>query len=390
MIEAHGGRLVDRESARDHDLAGLRSVQVSGRIPYDVEMIGIGGFSPLDGFLDEEAAHSVVDNMQLKDGTLWTMPVLLPIATDFTPAEGERLVLMDGSRPLAIVRAIDKFRLDLGRCCQRVFGVDEEAHVGVRLFRARGDTFMGCTMEVLLNRTRESIRHERYTKTPKQVRQAIAAKGWNTCLSFQSRNPLHSAHEYMLRSSLQTVDGCCISPLLGTDKPGDIPFDVRVRCHEAMIANYFNEDSILLHLVPSAQFYGGPREALHHQIVRQNYGGSHYIAGRDKTGVGGYYGTYEAQEFMGKFSDRLASTTIKYVCLFYCHRCGGVSSERTCPHDSDSRETIKGTIVREMCRSGQVPPSCLCRPEVAAILLDAVAPRETEASRKKGDRSPSS
>ena len=351
----------------------LRKVKVPERYIHHAEMIAIGGYSPLEGFLRKEDALEVLENLHLSDGTLWAIPILLPLPDELVRElkEGEEIVLIDRRElPIALMRVEDKFQLDLEGYCKAVFKTTDEKHPGVKRVLMDGNTFVGGEILALLNRPEREGIDERYYQDPKEVREALSKKGWKTIVAFQTRNPIHRAHEYLIKSALEWSDGVLIHPLVGETKPDDVPPNVRMRCYQVLIDNYFNKDRVHLSVLPAPMHYAGPREAVHHMIMRKNYGATHMIIGRDHAGVGNYYGTYEAQEFVDQFRDELGIQPIKFEHAFYCKRCEGMATTKTCPHGEEHRIFFSGSKVREMLRRGERPPKEFSRPEVIEVLLE--------------------
>lgn len=375
MIKPHGEKLVnlvkvdgERETLLEK-ANNLYSIIIDDRFVFDCEMVAIGGFSPLKGFMGKDDVMNVVDNMHLKNGLLWSIPVVLP-NNDESIENGNEIALKDkNDRIIAIMKVDEKFDLDLGYYCEKVYRTSEMEHPGVKAMHDYGNKFISGEI-VLLNRPiRENI-EESYYLDPAQTREEFERRGWNSIVAFQTRNPIHRAHEYLIKCALESVDGALIHPLVGTTKSDDIPADTRMRCYEILIENYFNKDKTMLSVLPAAMRYAGPREAIHHMIIRKNYGCSHMIVGRDHAGVGDYYGTYEAQELVAQYVKELEIIPVKFEHAFFCSDCGNLASAKTCPHGKESHVHLSGTKVREMLKDGQRPPMQFSRKEVADILID--------------------
>jgi len=335
-------------------------------------MIANGGFSPLNGFMTSSDAEQVINNLQLANGEVWSIPVLLPLAPEYREQVkvGDEIALFDKNDRLISLMIIEEtFSLDLENYFQKVYKTNDEAHPGVKAVKDGGDFFIGGELIRLVNRPlRESIA-EKYFLDPAQTRKMFADKGWKSVVAFQTRNPIHRAHEYLIKCALESLDGALVHPLVGETKSDDIPADVRMECYEELIDNYFSQDKTALSVLPAAMRYAGPREAVHHMIIRKNYGCTHMIIGRDHAGVGNYYGTYEAQELVDTVAANLEIVPIKFEHSFYCTKCGNMASQKTCPHTSSEHLHLSGTKVRDMLRAGERPPVEFSRGEVADILI---------------------
>jgi len=340
------------------------------------EMIAIGGYSPLKGFMTKEEAESVIKDIHLPNGLLWSIPIVLPAEENLWKSlkVGDEVAVYDkANRPIAIVVVEDKYTLDLDLYCKNVFKTNDENHPGVAFVKSAGNFFIGGELLRLINRPlREGI-PEHYYQDPAEVRAVIKEKGWKRVVAFQTRNPIHRAHEYIIKCALETMDGALIHPLVGETKKDDIPAPVRMKCYEVLIENYFNKNRVILSVLPAPMHYAGPREAVHHMIMRKNYGCTHMIIGRDHAGVGNYYGTYEAQEFVDQFVDELGIKPLKFEHAFYCTKCENMATSKTCPHSKEQHVHLSGTKVRAMLREGRRPPKEFSRPEVADILIEWAA-----------------
>ncbi|HXG92933.1 MAG TPA: sulfate adenylyltransferase [Blastocatellia bacterium] len=380
-IQAHGGRLINRELAGVERETLLEKVPAMPRITLrareisDLEMIANGAFSPLEGFMCEDDYISVRGNMHLASGLPWTIPVTLSVSDDFADGvkEGSDIALYSSDEHLlGVLHLKQKFRYDKQREAERVYLTTDAAHPGVRALYEQGDWLLGGPVS-LLNRPK-SPQFPAYRLDPAQTREAFRKKGWRRVVAFQTRNPIHRAHEYIIKCALETVDGLLLHPLVGETKSDDIPADVRMHCYEAMLENYFPRTRTMLAVNPAAMRYAGPREAVFHAIIRKNYGCTHFIVGRDHAGVGNYYGTYDAHYIFNEFdAEALAITPMFFDHSFYCRRCDAMASNKTCPHDSSEHVTLSGTKVREMLSKGELPPREFSRPEVAAILIEAMS-----------------
>ena len=378
MINPHGGKLVNKIATEEEKeqllekIKSLTKIVIPDRYVSDCEMIANGGFSPLEGFMCKEDAENVINNLHLKNGLIWSIPIVLPIPQEIFDSLkiGDEVALFDkNDRPIALMVIEDKFNLDLENYCKNVFKTTDIEHPGVKVVKNAGNNFIGGEIVRLINRPlREGI-DEKYYLDPSEVREIIKNKGWKRVVAFQTRNPIHRAHEYIIKVALEPMDGVMIHPLVGETKPDDIPADVRMQCYETLINNYFNKEKVNLSVLPASMHYAGPREAIHHMLMRKNYGATHMIIGRDHAGVGDYYGTYEAQEFVDKYSDELGIQPLKFEHSFYCKKCENMASAKTCPHPKEDHVHLSGTKVRAMLREGKRPPKEFSRPEVADILI---------------------
>jgi ATP sulfurylase len=377
-IPPHGGHLVDRlltgpaaREAREHAQT-LPGIELSDRALADLECLVTGVYSPLSGFQGEQDHASVVRSMRLVDGTVWPVPVTLPVdeARAFEVAPGSELALLRQGEPVGILEVRERFRPDPEAEARQVFGTVERDHPGVAAIYDGGDYRLAGPVRAWglpLN-----DRFADYRLTPAQTREEIARRGWRSVVAFQTRNPVHRAHEYLQKVALETVDGLLLHPLVGTTKEGDISPDVRLRTYERILHEYYPGERTLLTVFPAAMRYAGPREAVMHAIARKNYGCTHFIVGRDHAGVGDYYGTCEAQEIFDGFAEAdLGIRTLRFDHAFFCRQCGQMATPRSCPHGGDDHVHLSGTEVRRLLRNGDMPPPEFTRPEVAEILVDA-------------------
>lgn len=376
MINPHGGKLVNltlgkKEIEKVKRNNRYKQVPVSDRYISDCEMLAIGGFSPLTGFMDKETAESVIKKMQLPNGLIWTIPIVLPV-DDITHKETklfEEIILTTRTgTPIAILSVSEKFRLDLAKYAKDVYQTTDSDHPGVKVLKQDGDKFLAGEIK-LLNRPERLEIDKKYYLDPNETRAKFIENNWKQVIAFQTRNPIHRAHEYIIKCGMETVDGVLIHPLVGPTKKDDIPADMRMKCYELVIDNYFNRSNTLLSVLPTAMRYAGPREAIHHMIIRKNYGCSHMIIGRDHAGVGSYYGTYDAQKLVREVAEELEIKASNFDYSFFCKKCGTYCSSKTCPHPDDDHVHLSGTKVRAMLRSGVKPPVEFSRSEVAGVLL---------------------
>ena len=378
MIAPHGGKLINRitdspqaEQELREGAKTLRSLTITGRELNDLALIGNGALSPLTGFMTRKDYESVVPTMRLANGLPWSIPVVLAVDREEAPTADTRAGLYDGEGVLrAVIDIEDVFEYDKSEEARNVYRTEDDKHPGVAALYERKNVLIGGPVWVLpRERDPESL-------SPAQTRAEFERRGWNTIVGFQTRNPVHRAHEYIQKCALETVDGLLLHPLVGETKSDDIPADVRMRCYRALLENYYPDDRVLLSTLPAAMRYAGPREVIFHAMMRKNHGCTHFIVGRDHAGVGSYYGTYDAQKVFDEFTAaELGITPLKFENSFYCRRCQSMASKKTCSHDAAEHVTLSGTQVRAMLREGQMPPPEFSRPEVAAILIEAA--RET-------------
>jgi sulfate adenylyltransferase len=378
--EPYGGELVNLVAGDDErqelarEVAALPAIEVDSRTRSDLELLSNGGFSPLRGFMSHDDYRSVVDQMVLLNGLPWSIPVTLAVDGSRTNSlkPGVRACLRDSDGlPLAVIDIQEAFTRDKKHEAKMVYRTDEEAHPGVAALYASGDLVLSGPVRALKLPPYDNFND--YRLTPAQTRGIFSGRGWQTIVGFQTRNPIHRAHEYLIKVALESIDGALIHPLVGDTKDDDIPADVRMRCYEALIEHYFVKEKVVLGVLPAAMRYAGPREAIFHAIMRKNYGCTHFIVGRDHAGVGNYYGTYDAQLIFSEID--LAALGIQplfYEHAFWCMRSGAMATTKTSPAPPEERLVLSGTKVREMLRAGEVPPVEFTRPEVAKILIESM------------------
>jgi sulfate adenylyltransferase len=382
LLNPHGEKLINRR-LESHEknywqqkIHTLPKIPVNQREISDLELIANGAFSPLEGFMIRRDYESVVRDMRLSNGLVWSIPITL--AVNETQAhsikEGQDLILTDSSdNPLAILHLEEKYHYDKQLEAQCVYRTLDASHPGVAYLNARGEVLLGGKISLL-----NEILHEQFKQyylEPVQTRQLFQEKEWKSVVGFQTRNPIHRAHEYIQKCALEMVDGLLVHPLVGETKSDDIPADVRMRCYEVLIEGYYPKDRTQLAVLPAAMRYAGPREAIFHALLRKNYGCTHFIVGRDHAGVGNFYGPFDAHRIFEQFEEAdLGIKPLFFDNTFYCKRCAGMASHRTCPHDPWNYVFLSGTKVREMLRQGIMPPPEFTRPEVASILISALSP----------------
>jgi len=378
MIHPHGGRLVARTVSGEDRERLAREAERMPQVPLnqrelaDLEMIASGAMSPLEGFMGEADYRSVVDSMRLTNRLVWSIPVVLSAKTEQHERlkPGAQVALVDeAGRALAVMEVEDRYRVDHDYEAQMVLRTNDDGHPGVQYLKSISPVYLGGSIHLI--RRPEHRDFLRYRLQPKETRVLFNAKGWNRVAAFQTRNPIHRAHEYLQKCALEICDGLLIHPLVGETKKDDIPADVRMRCYEELLSSYYPGDRVVLSVFPAAMRYAGPREAIFHALVRKNYGCSHFIVGRDHAGVGSYYGTYDAHAIFGEFEpEEIDITPLFFDHAFYCRKCGNMATTKTCPHDKADHIFLSGTKVREMLAAGELPPSQFTRPEVAKILAD--------------------
>ena len=380
IIAPHGGQLVNRlataaEKAEFLSKADyLPRVQLDRRATSDLVMIAIGGFSPISGFMEQDDYLGVVEKMRLANGLPWSVPVTLSVSESVAEPLGEgSLIRLDdpSGKFVGVLQLTQKYSYDKQHEAINVYRTDEDKHPGVKVIYEQGGVNLAGPVW-LLERDDHPLFPD-YQIDPAASRAMFKEKGWKTVVGFQTRNPIHRAHEYIIKCALEIVDGLFLHPLVGATKSDDIPADVRMRCYEIMMEHYFPNDRVILAINPSAMRYAGPREAIFHALIRKNYGCTHFIVGRDHAGVGDYYGTYDAQEIFGEFEPaELGITPLKFEHAFYCTRTKQMATAKTSPSSKEERIHLSGTKVRGMLREGKLPPPEFSRPEVASELAKAM------------------
>ena len=379
-IPAHGGHLINRiatPAERQEFIEkaeSLPKIQLDKRALSDLEMIAIGGFSPLNGFMDKDDYESVVVDMRLKNGLPWSIPVTLSVSEEVADSikEGSWVRLDSTSGEFTgVLELTQKFHYNKAHEATNVYSTNEIKHPGVKVLYDAGPVNLAGPVWLLERHPHPLF--PKYQIDPAESRKLFQEKNWKTIVGFQTRNPIHRAHEYIQKCALEVVDGLFLHPLVGATKSDDIPADVRMRCYEIMLEKYFPENRVMMAINPSAMRYAGPREAIFHALVRKNYGCTHFIVGRDHAGVGDYYGTYDAQYIFDEFEPReLDIVPMKFEHAFYCTRTQGMATSKTSPSTGEERIHLSGTKVREMLRRGELPPPEFSRPEVAAELAKAM------------------
>lgn len=379
-IAPHGGHLINRIATPDQRQEFLDKgeylprVQLDERSLSDLELIAIGGFSPLTGFMEQGDYKTVVDQMHLSNGLPWSIPITLSVSEEVasTLKEGNwvRLDSPEGEF-VGVLELTQKYTYDKETEALKVYRTTEEKHPGVKVVYDQGGVNLAGPVWLLERQSHPYF--PKYQIDPAQSREIFREKGWKTIVGFQTRNPIHRAHEYIQKCALETVDGLFLHPLVGATKSDDIPADVRMRCYEILIDHYYPKQRVILAINPAAMRYAGPREAIFHALVRKNYGCTHFIVGRDHAGVGDYYGTYDAQYIFDEFEPgELGITPMMFEHAFYCKVTEGMATSKTSPSSPEQRVHLSGTKVRELLRRGELPPPEFSRPEVAAELIKAM------------------
>jgi len=378
LIPPHGGRLLpllvsgdEREGALNEARA-LPKIRLSSREVSDLIMLAMGAFSPLQGFMGKEDHRRVVKEMRLSDGLLWPIPITLSVSKEQAGniKEGQKVALVDSDQDeiMASMLVEEKYPYDKRQEALQVFGTDDEQHPGVKKVYEQGEVYLGGPAKVFS----EGGYPERFPEfaRPAETRAIFADRGWTTIAAFQTRNPLHRSHEYLTKIALEVCDGLLIHPIVGKLKSGDIPAEVRMECYKVLLDNYYPKDRVVLKVYPMEMRYGGPREAILHAIIRQNFGCSHLIVGRDHAGVGSYYGPFDAQRIFDELTPGdLYIQPLKLETTFWCNKCGSMASLKTCPHPDEDHLLISGTKLREMLTKGERPPEKFSRKEVLDILV---------------------
>ena len=384
LTDPHGGVLVNREvNGRERDqlmraASKMPRLQLDARQISDLLMIATGAYSPIEGFMGEADYHSVCSNMRLANGLVWPIPITLSASNDDARRLGIKkdVALYQNHLLLGVLHLEEKYSYGKAHQAELVYRTTDQLHPGVQALYNQGDWLLAGRIS-LINRP-DDLSFTDYRKDPAETRTIFKDRGWRRIVAFQTRNPVHRAHEYIQKCAMEIVDGLLLHPLVGETKSDDVPADVRMRSYERILANYYPVVRTVLAVMPAAMRYAGPREAVFHALIRKNYGCSHFIVGRDHAGVGNYYGTYDAHYIFDEFEPHeLGITPLFFEHTFFCKSCGAMASTKTCPHEQSQHVTLSGTRVRELLNAGQLPPLEFSRPEVAQVLIEAYAAART-------------
>jgi len=378
IVPPHGGKLLPlivrgcerEESVKEAET--MPKVRLGSRELSDLIMLGMGAFSPLEGFIGRKDYETVIADMHLKNGLLWPIPITLSVSKEEANKikEGQSIALLnkETNEAMGSMLVEGMYTYSKQKEAVQVFGTDDEQHPGVKSIYEQGEVYLGGPVKVFS----EGDYPKRFSEfaRPKETRAIFVERGWTTVAAFQTRNPLHRSHEYLTKIALEVCDGLFIHPIVGKLKEGDIPAEVRMACYKVLLNSYYPKDRVVLKVYPMEMRYGGPREAILHAIIRQNFGCSHIIIGRDHAGVGSYYGPFDAQKIFNEIRPQdLYIQPLKLDTTFWCNKCGSMASPKTCPHEKKDRLYISGTKLREMLARGERPPEQFSRREVTDILI---------------------
>jgi sulfate adenylyltransferase len=375
MIQPHGGKLVERilrgKEAEDvlSGAAGLTALVLDSELVSDVENIATGVYSPLEGFLGQADFRNVLNGMRLADDLPWTVPIVLDVdrktADSLKPGQ-EVLLTAEDRRPVAVFRLEETYGFDKVETVEKVFGTSDPAHPGVAKVMAMKEVLLAGPLDLV---QASPTPFDRWKLTPRETRVLFKEKGWRTVVGFQTRNTPHIGHEYVQKAALTFTDGIFINPVIGRKKKGDFKDEVILASYEELIRHYYLKERAVMAILQMEMRYAGPREAIHHAVIRKNFGCTHIIIGRDHAGVGGFYRPYAAQDIFEDFPD-LGIMPLFFRSFYYCRKCGSVVNEKICPHPPEEQVQFSGTKIRDMLVKGEVPPAELMRPEVAKVIME--------------------
>jgi sulfate adenylyltransferase len=363
----HGGKLINKFTTRK-DVDGLFSIEVAIDLRNDIENIADGTFSPLEGFMSQEDFESVIESGHLKNGLAWTIPIVLDV-DEKTAAEikdsGEAVLKNNGDY-FAVLNVDEVYSFDKSGTSKAVYQTDDIRHPGVARTLEMKDKLIGGKIEVIEKESASSLR--KYRMSPSETREEILRRGWKTVVGFQTRNVPHIAHEMLQKAALNIYDGLFLNPIIGKKKPGDFKDEVIIETYRTLLEKYYPKDRVMLVTLHTVMRYAGPREAIHHAIMRKNFGCSHIIIGRDHAGVGDYYPPFAAQEIFKHYPD-LGIQPLFFPAFYYCKKCISYANERNCPHGLEFREELSGTKMRELINRAEIPAEHLMRPEISKLIL---------------------